>query len=260
MVSLVRTYVAAGQAAEAERFIESVLRASPDNTVALLLKGQLQQLNGDFEGAIATFARVTEVSPADPAGYSSLAGAYARAQRIDEADEVLSQGRKALPEALNLHLMHASVKELTGRIDEAISIYEEILQRHPNVDVAANNLAALLAQHRTDRASHDRAYALAQRFERSPVPHFRDTWGWVNYRLGNYDRAVAALQSAAQEMPGMAIFRYHLGMSYLAQANKEAARRELSKALELAENQAFPHAEQVRQALQELEATPAPAG
>ena len=123
--------------------------------------------------------------------------------------------------------------ELSGRFDDAIKLYEQLLKERPNADVLANNLASLLSDHRTDKASLARAHELAQRFKRSEIPQFKDTLGWASYKVGKADEAVQLIEDASKKLPDTAVFHYHLGMSYLAMNKKDAARKELEKSLAL---------------------------
>ena len=116
----------------------------------------------------------------------------------------------------------------------------------------ANNLASLLSDHRTDKASLARAHELAQRFKRSEIPQFKDTLGWATYKVGKADEAAQLIEGASKQLPELPVFRYHLGMSYLAMNKKDAARKEFEKALELGQGKEFLEAEQVRQALKGL--------
>src|SRR5699024_7179126 len=106
------------------------------------------------------------------------------------------------------------VYEAMERIEDAIKVYEQVMRDDPSVDVAANNLAALLSEHRDDEESFSQAFDLARRFERSDVPQFINTLGWINHRFGRYSEAEYYLRAAVSKMPNMAIFRYHLGMNY----------------------------------------------
>jgi len=252
IVALVRTYLRAGKTNEAASFLNSVLVSSPGNNSARLLQGQLQVLKGEKGAAARTFETVIVAEPTNALGYRSLAGLHMGEQRYDDADKVVARGLAALPGDFSLRVTRAAIYEAAGRFDDAIVVYEELLRERPNADVLANNLASLLSEHRTDHASLNRAYELAQRFKRSDIPQFKDTLGWANYRIGKHDEASSLLQGATEQLPNLPVFRYHLGMNYLAQADKEAARRELEKALELAGEAAFPHAEQVRKALDGL--------
>ena len=66
--------------------------------------------------------------------------------------------------------------------DGAISEYQELLKQQPGSLVIINNLASLLADHRTDKASLEQAQSLVGRLQGAQIAQFKDTLGWV------YDR------------------------------------------------------------------------
>ena len=252
VVALVRTYLAAGKSKEASAFVDSVVQSNPSNASAYVMQGQLALMNGEQQKAVASFNKVIEIQPKQPVGYQQLAMMYLREKKLDEAVAMLDKGLAAIPGDFGLRLAKAGIYEQTTRFDDAIQVYEGMLKDKPDVDVVANNLASLLSEHRTDKASLDRAYQLSQRFKKSDIPQFKDTFGWASYKVGNYEDAKSALQEAVEQLPGMPVFHYHLGMSYLAKQDKVNAKKELQKALELAGNQPFPEADAVRTALKGL--------
>lgn len=233
MLALVRAYLGAGRAEEAERFVQSVLKTSPDNGAARLLLGQLQVLKGDLAAAEQSFRTAIARNPDDAAAYLPLAGLLVRQGRLDAVEQTLAEGLERNPDDFGLRMTRASFHELAGRTEEAIAEYESLLKERPEADILVNNLASLLSEHRHDEASLKRAYELARRFEGSRIPHFQDTLGWVNYRLGRHQEAQELLVRASEKLPELGVVRYHLGMNYLALADRQAARRELEQALAL---------------------------
>lgn len=252
MVSLVRAYVRAGRQAEALTFLKAVLEANPENAVARVLEAQLFMLEDHPEDAIRVLAELVRVKPDDPLGYRNLAAVYARTEKIPEAQAVLEKGLARLPGDFSLLLTRAGVSELAGNYEASIADYESLYKQRPNSDIVANNLASMLAEHRNDPESLKRALKLAQRFRKSQVPHFRDTLGWAYYRNGDARGSVGLLEDAVKQEPNLPVFRYHLGMSYLAEQDKSAAKRELEAALELAAKRPFGYEEQVHKALNAL--------
>lgn len=252
VVALVQAYLLAGKTNEALTFITSVLQANPGNTAARLLQAQLQEKKGDLVAAALSYQTVMGNAPKNPGGYNGLASLRMRETRYSEADQVISQGLAALPNNFGLRMTRATLYELSGRVDDAIPLYEALLKEQPKSDVLANNLASLLSDYRTDKASLDRAYELAQRVRRSEIPQFVDTAGWASYKVGKLDEAITLLKSAVKSRPDVAVFRYHLGMAYLGKADKSGARQELEKAVQLASKQPFPQLGEVKKVLQGL--------
>ena len=118
----------------------------------------------------------------------------------------------------------------SGNYDGAIAEYESLLSKDSGSMVVANNLASLLADHRTDKASLDRAVQLATMLQKSPLPQFKDTLGWVRYREGDYKAALPLLDDAATALPN-ALVHYHLGMAYLSTGQPAKASEQFKLAL-----------------------------
>ncbi|MGI9289995.1 MAG: tetratricopeptide repeat protein, partial [Gammaproteobacteria bacterium] len=146
--------------------------------------------------------------------------------------DIYKRGLAAMPGSQELALLLGTAYERSGRIDDAINAYEEILAENPELPAVANNLAALLADYRTDDASYERALGLAIQFKDSDNAAFLDTLGWVYYRLGEYDEAVTYLKQSVDKAGQVPILRYHLGMAYMAAGDNDKAKAELEAALE----------------------------
>ena len=106
----------------------------------------------------------------------------------------------------------------------------------------------LLADHRLDEASFQRAGSLAERLQRLQAPQFKDTIGWVRYRLGDYRGAVPYLESAAAAAPDAPAILYHLGLSYLATEQRAQGLDELKMALSRTDDGAFQ--KEIREAIE----------
>ena len=99
--------------------------------------------------------------------------------------------------------------------------------------MAINNLVSLLLDYRSDKASLDRAFSLADALKNSNVPQFQDTLGWAQYRQGDFKDAISTLEAAAAKLPNLAAIHYHLGMSYAAAGQPEKAAEQFKTALAL---------------------------
>jgi len=252
LAALVRTYILADKTEEANRFLTSVLAANPSNLNARILQGQMFALNGDKDSAISSFNKVINQNPTNAVGYYSLAMLHLRDKDIVSAEDVITIGLKKTPTNFMLRLIKAGILETHGKSEQAISLYEQLLIENPNADLVANNLASLLSETRIDQESTQRAYNLAQRFKRSDIPQFKDTFGWANYKVGKFTDAASLLESATEQLPGTTIFHYHLGMNYLAMNDKERARIELEKAMQSAGDSSVQLTEEIRKSLANL--------
>jgi len=236
MFALVRAYMRAQKLDEAEAFLKRTIADNPSGVEAKVLLGTLRLARNQPEEAEKMFVAVIKDQPKSPAGYRALAALQIRQGKSEEAMKSVRAGLAALPEDAPLRLTLAQLFEMGGKFDAAIVEYEILVQQQPGSLVFANNLASLLLDHRTDAASLDKASALAARLRKSPVPHFKDTLGWLHYRRGEYKASIALLEEAAKELPNLPVVHYHLGLSYLASGEPDKGVERLKRALELVPN------------------------
>lgn len=231
MVALVATMLQAKQTDRAIAFLQSVLKENPKSAEAYILLGNIQLQNNSFSEAEKDFKAAIDIQPNNENGYQALATLYIKQKKPDAAAEVIQNALKDQPNGPNLHMTLANIRELQGDYDGAISEYENLLKLQPGSLVVINNLASLLADRRTDKASLDQAKSLAAGLRDSQIPQFKDTEGWVDYRQGDIKSAVPLLEKAVANMPNSPLVHYHLGMSYLGSGQTAQASDQLKQAL-----------------------------
>jgi tetratricopeptide (TPR) repeat protein len=234
MYALVRVLVRAQKMEQATSFLKSVLEKNPTNAEAHVLLGSVQLLSKAPDQALKSFQAAIEQQPRNIVGYKALADFYFGQKNSEEARKVIRAGLKEQPGNFTLRMTLAGDLELKGDYEAAIVEYESILAEQPGSMIVANNLASLIADHRTDKASLERAYSISAMLKKSQIPQFKDTIGWVYYQRGEHKAAVSLLEEAATDLPSLALVRYHLGMGYIATGQNEKAAEQLRKALELA--------------------------
>jgi tetratricopeptide (TPR) repeat protein len=231
LYALVMTYLRAQKPDQAIALLQSVIKANPSNAQAYILLGRVQLFIKKPDQARQSLMTAIEKQPKEDIGYVALADFYIAQNNNDEALKTVRAGLAQQPDSFALQLTLASVLELSGSYEDAISQYENLLKKDPGSMVVANNLASLLADHRTDKASLDQAQTVAASLTNSPLPQFKDTLGWIDYREADYKSAIPLLEAAAQGMPNLALVHYHLGMSYLAVGEADKATEQFKLAL-----------------------------
>lgn len=231
LTSLVQAYMGAKRPDKAVALLQQTLKSDPSNAQAYVLLGAVQQATNQPDQALNSFKKAIANQPKNVLGYQALARFYISQDKIDQGQDVLRAGLKAQPNNAVLHLMWADSLERKQDYNGAINEYESMLAKDPGSLVVANNLASLLADYRTDNDSLKHAQSLAERLRQSPVPQFKDTVGWIDYRAGNYKDAVPLLEQAAAQLPKRADVHYHLGMAYIASGETAKASAQLDQAL-----------------------------
>ena len=133
-----------------------------------------------------------------------------------------------------------------------MELYEAVVKAHPKYEPAVNNLAALLLDRRTDKASHAPALELAKTLSKSEQPgNAGHRWGGPITGPGNTPRPSSVLERVVAKAGQFPIFRYHLGMAYLRSGNPVGAKQELRQAVEKAEGD-YPGLAEARSTLEKL--------
>ena len=252
LIVVIKSYVQAGKSKEALVFINEVLTANPKNMVAKIIQGQLYTLTGDNQQASQAFNEIILAQPNNPAGYQQLAQLQLNTNQTAEAETTIKNGLVASPKDFALKLSQAGIFESTKRFNEAIKVYEEMLLVRPDSDILVNNLASLLTDHRTDKASLNRAFELAKISKDSQIPQFLDTYAWASYKTGNFEEAEKALKAAIAKSPEVAIFHYHLAKVYLAKNDHAQAKQALQEVIKYSNNQQIDEIDEANQLLKTL--------
>lgn len=252
MENLVRSYVQTGKTEEAKDFLDNILADEPRNLRANLLRGAIDAFEGDLETAETRYRKVVADHPDRENGYGALASILTSQGRLEEADAVIQDGIKNAENTERLLFARAGRLELEGDYEGAIAIYEQLYAANKVSDVLANNLASLLSEFRSDPESLERAFNIAKRLRSSDEPAFQDTYGWILYKRGEYERALQPLTAAAQGVRNNVFVQYHLGMVYEKLGQKDKAIEQLTRAVELGEGSSLPILEEARSVLERL--------
>ncbi len=226
-----------------------LVREAPDErarrglTQAYLLMAEAAEKQQDFVAANAWIDRID--NPQDMiAAQQRRASVLARQGRLAEARQLLRSQPERRPDDARLKLLaEAQLLRDFKAWREAYEVYTEAAQRFPDepdllYDQALMaeraglpaDMERLLRQLIAARPEHHHAYnalgySLADRNERLPEakqliekavslapndPYIQDSLGWVEFRLGNTDRALAILRDAYGKRPDAEIAA-HLG-------------------------------------------------
>jgi len=217
-----------------------------------LLRARVLAALGRAEEAEKDARAAYEATPRLPASASVLATILESQGREGEAIAVLEEARGAEPGLRAADLWQLGRLHLSSRdLERSRAALEESVEANPDLMVAANDLAYVLAELGQDL---DRAMALASsaRAARDRDPAVADTLGWVYYRRGLPGPALAQFRAAldlAGPEKAPAEYHYHLGLALRELGRPEEARKAFDAALA-----AEPEHAGARQALAELAA------
>jgi cellulose synthase operon protein C len=233
VVTLVAGYVKQGHPDKAMALLQEMTNKFPQNAQLLVLTGQVWAAQSKDDEAVQSYKAAVAAQPKDPIGYNALYEFYDRKKNWDAATDVIQAGLREQPGNFNFRLVLAGVQIQKGNNDAAIAQYQDILKDQPKSAVAINNLVSLLLDNRSDKDSLNQALALSDELKNANVPQFQDTFGWAQYKRGDYKAAVSVLENVAEKAPNLAAVHYHLGMGYKATGEMEKAKEQFKMALEL---------------------------
>lgn len=232
LLALVQLDMRRGRLVSAQGRLEELLTKTPDHPYAAGFLGELLLTKGDSATAVSHFNTATRVSPKWVMPWIHLARVHYAKKQATEGDTVLRKGLEVNQDNEQMRLLLATSLDAQRRYDEAIGQYELVLRRAPSSLLAANNLAALLVDHKGDTQSLERALALSRGFEsQKPNAYLLDTLGWTHHKMGHGVDAVRVLQQATTLVPEHPILNYHLGAAYAKVGQRAEAATHLKKAL-----------------------------
>ena len=169
---------------------------SQQRAAALLIRE-----NDDLPGAMQQLDEFAKESPTN-----AVAVLVVKAQllaSIEEYEDSLKFYDKALsfePDNEGAALSRADVLLQMGRLDEALDAFDAAAKRWPKSAMALNAYGYTLAD-RTDRYREaEKLIRKALRYD-PDSPAIIDSLGWVLFKLGDYDEALAELERAYEGMP-----------------------------------------------------------
>jgi tetratricopeptide (TPR) repeat protein len=248
--ALARVEVARGERKHAIELVKHSAEQNDSNAYSWNLLGELYLTSQNLAAANDAFTRATRLMPQWWEPYRNLALTRSAANDVAGAILQYDTAIRLAPWESRPVIELAMLYEKQGRIDEAIANYDAWHRKNPRVQVVSNNLAMLLVNYRTDRASLDRARELTQGFDSSTEAALLDTNGWVHFKRAEYAEALPSLERAVERAPGSHLIHYHLGMAELRAGRTDRARAELQTAVSGAAE--FQGADEARTALASL--------
>ncbi|MEY4729582.1 MAG: hypothetical protein RL020_740 [Pseudomonadota bacterium] len=229
---LVEAYLAQGRADLALARVKTQLHInSPTLHQAYYLLGQIHTGQNHSAEAERAYRRALDINSSWDAPYLALAKHYHAQGDTKQAQMILETAIRNIPQNQTIVLYLASLFEANQSYDRAIALYEALLKTNPDMDVAINNLAVILLDKRSDKASFEKALNLARRFQNATHSAYLDTLGWALFKNGLASRGIIYLEKALTAEPEFPMYHYHAGMAYKTIGDKDRAKTHLLKAI-----------------------------
>lgn len=202
---------------------------------AQLRSAVLLDKGGQREQAHALAAQLQQDYADDPdslrTAYELDAQMYAQDGKHAEAIDTYNRGLAALPDDPALIYDRGIEEANAGNTDAALGDFRKVLAQNPDNVEAMNALGFTLAD--TDRDLPEATDLLRKALAAKPhAAEIMDSWGWLQYRLGNLGQAETYLQRAwgQQQDPDIGV---HLGEVLWKLGRHDSAREVLGKVRKL---------------------------
>ncbi|MGH7139744.1 MAG: tetratricopeptide repeat protein, partial [Pirellulales bacterium] len=199
-----------------------------------------------LDDAIAQAQHAASLAPRAPELFIWLTELFSLAKRYDEAKasamevirrfddgELSDVARQAVH---NARMLLSNIAVIQNDVQASEEYLSQVLDEFPDDVGAQNDLGYLWA----DESKHlKRSLGMIERAVAAEPENaaFRDSLGWIYYRLGRFDEAVAELKKAASGDDPDGVMLEHLGDACLAAGQKEAADDAWRKSLTAFEKQ-----------------------
>lgn len=246
-----------GQDEHARRLFERLAQSPSRRMQAYFYLGLIDARKNDFQGALQWFDKVSDGPAVFDAQVNAVSALYNLGQ-METVRQRLAELRRQYPqEALRLYLLEAElltkqkdyagafellsraleempgqpellytralVAEQVDRVDVLESDLRLLLQKNPNDPNALNALGFTLAD-RSVRLEEAKGY-IRRALEMKPDdPAIMDSYGWVHYRLGDYQTALEYLRKAYAKLQDPEIGA-HLGEVLWESGNRSEAKK-----------------------------------
>ena len=227
--SLVLTLVKKGDAKEANRILDALIKDLPDNWLNLALRAQVLRETGKLEDSAKAYLDVIAKVQADK-----------RLEKDEDRNYFVDKYR---------YLLSGVYVDL-NQIDKAAEQLKALLAREPDNATYNNDLGYIWADHDKnldeaeklirkaldeDRKQRRKANPKIKPEEDRDNPSYLDSMGWVLFKQKKYKEAKEFLLKAVADEDGQHLEIYdHLGDVYLALEEKAEAVKAWKKAIEVA--------------------------
>jgi len=218
---------------DAEIMMREAIELFPNEfAVNLILGLSLAQQNKTSESK-NYLKKAVELNSSDVNALSAYGFALSQLQENDEAVEYLKRAMRLDPNNVNILGQLGLIYNNLDMMAESDSLYELALQIDPDNALINNNYAYSLSERdlQLDRAAEMIEIAIAADSSNSS---YLDTYGWIFFKLGNYDKAYYYIKKAIDvDGEDNAVLLEHLGDVLFMQDKKEEALDLWKRALEL---------------------------
>lgn len=212
--------------------ILSGISSFPDNYPLNLLLGLAYTQQNDYPHAKEYLIRAVNLNPREINSLSAIGFVLNQLKEYDESVKYINQALEIDPKNADLLGTLGMIYNAQKKWPQCDSAYTEALKADPENVLLLNNYAYSLAERgiRLNEAKAMSEKAVAKEPENSS---YLDTYGWVLFRMGQYDKAEEYVRKAIKIDGDNSTLLEHLGDIIFKEGNKTIAVEMWQKAYQL---------------------------
>ncbi len=211
--------------------------SGPDRSAA---EAEMEDMKRKIQTPEERLVKEIEADPSRVGLYLQLADIHKAHNRLDDAEKVLAQGRKAIPEDPVLKSAHGDIQ--IARLRRALDSWTKKLRDNPDDPAASEKIAAI----QTKLSAYEMAEARWRAEAHPEDANLQIQYGRMLASIGKHDDAIAAFQKARSN-PELKAQALHLaGESFEAKGLAKLAEKNFVEALALADSGDMAFQNQVR--------------
>lgn len=213
-----------------EHFDQALVFADSIPEISLQI-GFLYFQNEEYDKAIEIFKEHEDYFPKDHSFPFSLGLAYIQIDSNYNALEYFRKANDLSEKSIDNMTQLGLVHDRLGNYDSSDYYYEKAILLNPEDPLANNNYAYSLSERGINLDKALKMINIALKREPDNTSYL-DTFGWIQYKLGNIDEAIKYIEKAASADNATAEVYEHLGDIYLEIGKKEKALETWKQGLE----------------------------
>ena len=215
-----------GKVQEARTQFSSIMQSPADLPTLLYFDGQIALKEKRFQVAQQLLSQYYAINPTFETA-KPLAFALQELGKIEQGGELLEKELNKLDSPFIEVHSTAEYYADNHKLDDAIRIYDALLNRYPQDYITINNYASVLIL----KGEYDKASELVRvAMILKPNTGFSlDLYGWLQFNLGNVEESFTFFTKALELIPNNIEIQMHLADNYIALNRKAEAKKLLAE-------------------------------
>lgn len=220
----------AGRKSEADTLSEKLMAQAPEDPYVVIARAQAISDAGRLREAIRLLRERLQGPEHSETFYLAASHLYSDHKQYEEAEELLREGLGAHPDSERIQFQLGAVHERQKEYEEAERVFKQILEKNPEHAGVLNYLGYMLADLGI-RLEEALGY-IDKAVELDPYNGaYRDSLGWVYFKLDKLEEAEEHLTLAAELNHNDATILDHLGDLYRKLGDYDRAREYYQRSL-----------------------------